>query len=105
MNSKIIYLFVVLWFIHVLTTSGAGVAVTLRLWRDRDDWLAKLLIVLMGAVAVMALQAILLVFMTAPARSVRLNWKFTTTWFATTFVIDVLISIFAVGMIRARKRK
>lgn len=95
----------VLWFIHVLTTSGAGVAVTLRLWRDRDDWLAKLLIVLMGVPVVMALQAILLVFMTGPRNSVRLNWKFAITWFTTTFVIDVLVSMFAVGMVRARKRQ
>lgn len=80
-------------------------AVILRLWEERDDWLAKALIVLMGVPALLALQAILLPFMAAPRGSVRFNWKLTTTLFASAFLIDICMTIFAVQLVKARKKK
>lgn len=89
------------WFIHVLTMSGGAVAVILRLWGERDDWFARLLIVLMGVPVVLCLQSILLLFM---ARGVKFTWKFSITLFTTALVIDVLMTVFVIGILKKRKQ-
>lgn len=82
--------------------TGATAAVALRLWGERDDWLARRLLWLMGVPATLALSTILLPAMMLPAGSVKLNLKFRITWAVCNLIMDICMTVFAVGIIKSR---
>lgn len=84
--------------------AGATAAVVLRLWDLRDDWLARRLLWLMGVPSTLALSTILLPVMMLPAGSVKFNLKFRITWAVCNLIVDICMTIFAVGIVKSRKR-
>ena len=85
--------------------TGATAAVVLRLWDERKDWLARRLLWLMGMPAVLGLSTILLPIMMLPSGSVKLNLKFRITWAVCNLLIDVFMTMFAIGIVKSQKGK
>ena len=86
MRNPWIWIFVVIWFLHLAVGAGAGYA-ALRLWRARRNpfiWRTGLYLC---AMVVDLFASILLVFM---ARDVRFSWKFTIVMFAAAVIEDMI---------------
>lgn len=85
--------------------TGATAAVVLRLWNERSDWLARRLLWFMGMPATLGLSTILLPIMMLPAGSVKLNFKFRITWAICNLLVDIFMTVFAVGIVKSRRAK
>lgn len=86
MNSVATWVMVVIWFLHLAIAAGAGYAV-IRLWPYRRNTLIRHMATYMFAAPITALTSIVMTFM---AKGITLNWKFAVTWFAGTFLADVV---------------
>ena len=96
-------IFLGLWLFHVLTMAGAAGAVILRLWEERDDWLARAILWLMGAPIVLCLAAVVLpIIASIPPRSVKFNMKFSIALWAALFLVDVFVAMFAIKIVKKR---
>lgn len=85
MRSPIVFLFVVIWFIHLILGIGAGYA-ALRLWRSRHHPLIKWVGLYMNAFIIDVLSAIVLLFV---AKGVVFTWKFAAVMFVSTLLSDI----------------
>ena len=86
MKKVALWIFVIYWFLHLLFAAGAGAAI-IRLWSNRNNPFLRRLALYMAAMPLGALYSIVLVFM---AKGVKLNWKFTITWFAGAMLMDAV---------------
>ena len=86
MKKVALWIFVIYWFLHLLFAAGAGAAI-IRLWGNRTNPFLRRLALYMTAMPLGALYSIVLVF---TARGIKLNWKFSITWFAGSMLMDAV---------------
>lgn len=95
------YIFIVLWFLHLLV--GAGAAFTaLRLWPSRGTPLIKYFIIYIVAAMLGALEAIVLVFL---AKNVIFTWKFTVAIFTFGILQDLVRLPLFLFVLKGRDRE
>lgn len=83
--------------------AGAAGAVILRLWEERDDWLARAILWLMGVPIVLCLVAVILpIIASIPPRSVKFNLKFSIVLWAALFLVDIFVAVFAAKIVKKR---
>lgn len=99
MRTVWVWVFVVIWFLHLIMGAGAGFA-ALRLWPMRADKFTFRLMLYLHALMIDAISAIVLVFM---ARGVTLTWKFSITLFAATVLKDLVRLPLVVMLIKGFK--
>lgn len=86
MKTVAAWIFVVIWFYHLIVGAGAGFAAW-RLWPERSIRFIKFTMIHLHAAIIDSLMAIVLVFM---AHNVKLTWKFSVAWFAFTAARDTV---------------
>lgn len=80
------YVFVILWFCHLVVGAGAGFA-AYRLWPERDNPFVAMTMISLHAPMLNALAAIVLLFV---ARGVKFTWKFSAVLFGFMFLWDIV---------------
>lgn len=88
---------VILYFLHLLISAGCGYTI-IRLWYYRENPLIKRVAIYMHAAPIMAVTAIVLIFM---AKGVTLTWKFSITLFAGTLLADLVRLPFLAYILRS----
>lgn len=101
MKTVALWVFVVIWFVNLVLGVGAGYA-ALRLWYSRHHPLISRLGPYMLAFVVDVLASVVMVFIN---RGVRLTWKFTTVWFISTLISNVLRFPLVLFLIKGAPRK
>jgi hypothetical protein len=82
----VVWIFVIIWFVYLVTGAGAGFACW-RIWPMRADKFTRRLILALHGLMADALLAIVLVFL---AKGVKFTWKFTIAIFAAALIKSVV---------------
>lgn len=96
MKTAATWIFVIIWFIHLILGVGAGYA-ALRLWYLRHNQLIKWVGLYINAFIIDVLSAIAMLFM---AKGVTLTWKFSAAMFISTFLGDIVRAPLILFLIR-----
>lgn len=100
MKTFIIYVLIAIWFYNLALGAGAGYA-ALRLWSSRHQDLIREMGLFLSGFVVDTLGSVVLVFV---ASDVKLTWKFTSVWFISTLLSNLLRTPLVLVLIRGPKR-